>query len=135
MDDITINPNHTLYAIYLYINKQEMIQIGKLGTFDFPKGVYIYVGSAKRNIKSRIKRHMQKEKKLRWHFDYLRRYGTVLNVETFDDSLSECERSQQIKTKVDGEFLVKGFGSSDCKCISHLIFIEKHKFNVQKTLV
>ena len=34
------------YALLLKLDKQEKITVGKLCTFDFPAGYYLYVGSA-----------------------------------------------------------------------------------------
>ncbi len=60
----SIKESHTLYAVKGYLPKrQESIQIGKLGHFAFEKGYYVYVGSAKRNIRSRVNRHIAVEKK------------------------------------------------------------------------
>ena len=42
-----------------------------LSEFLLKKGIYIYTGSAKKNIDSRIKRHLSNSKKLHWHIDYL----------------------------------------------------------------
>ena len=53
----SINLNHSLYTIYLELTENQFISVGKLGAFSFQKGTYVYVGSAKRNIKQRIERH------------------------------------------------------------------------------
>ena len=34
----------------------------------------------------------------------------------------ECWLTQQVLHIPGAQFLVKGFGSSDCKCISHLVY-------------
>ena len=44
----SINLEHTLYTIHLWLNRDESIKIGKLDECFFQKGTYIYVGSAKR---------------------------------------------------------------------------------------
>lgn len=118
----SINEEHSLYAVFLEIPEKKAIQIGKLGIFEFPKGTYIYVGSAKRNIKARINRHIKKEKPFRWHFDYLRPHGNILTVETFDGSIDECSRCKQIKEQYQAKEIIPGFGSSDCKCPAHLLY-------------
>ncbi len=118
-----MNEEHSLYAIHLTMTENKVVQIGKLGTFEFPRGTYIYVGSAKRNIRSRVLRHIKREKPYRWHFDYLRPHGDIWTVETFDDSLDECGRYKQLKEKYQAHELVKGFGSSDCHCSTHLLYI------------
>ncbi|MBB6444604.1 GIY-YIG nuclease family protein [Bacillus benzoevorans] len=119
----SINPGHSLYTIYLQLNDAQNISIGKLGNFHFQKGIYIYVGSAKKNILHRIKRHKEIEKKYHWHFDYLRPYGTITKIITYDTSFTECGLADKIRKEVDGSIPVKGFGASDCKCGSHLIYM------------
>lgn len=61
---MNIKEDHTLYHIQLNLEQDKWITVGKLGTFLFEKGTYIYVGSAKRNIKARIMRHLSKVKKI-----------------------------------------------------------------------
>ena len=104
----------------------ETIDIGRLGRFSFPKGKYIYTGSAKRGLNSRIDRHKRSDKKLHWHIDYLleTKSAKITKVEVFEfQENGECALNQPIE----GEHIVSGFGSSDCrnKCISHLVFVGK----------
>ena len=47
-----IHEAHTLYAVHLYLPDDTEARIGALGTFLFRKGNYVYIGSAKKNIKS-----------------------------------------------------------------------------------
>lgn len=118
-----VNENHTLYVVYLKTDKEVFINIGKLGMFTFPRGTYLYVGSAKRNIVARLKRHVQVNKTFRWHFDYLRPYGEITKIETYSSLISECQLRRKLQDNMNGHLIIKGFGSSDCKCVSHLIFI------------
>lgn len=120
--EFLFDESHTLYMIEGYLAKEQEINVGKLGTFFFPQGRYIYVGSARRNIRSRIERHLRIDKKLRWHFDYLRPYLQVEKVRTFDGEIGECELFQRLFLEREGKIVAKGFGSSDCKCYSHLIY-------------
>lgn len=120
--ELLVDESHTLYIIKGHLAKEETISVGKLGTFVFPKGHYIYVGSAKRNIRSRIERHLRMEKKYRWHFDYFRPYLQVEKVQTFPGEQGECQLFHKLLSEKRGKIIVKGFGSSDCKCHSHLIF-------------
>ncbi|GAA4080747.1 GIY-YIG nuclease family protein [Amphibacillus indicireducens] len=120
-----INESDTLYAIKFRLVKDiKSIQIGKLGPFDFPRGYYVYVGSAKRNIKARIDRHLKVDKKKRWHIDYLRPYLSVESVQSFPESDGECQLFQRLKLEHNADMPAKGFGSSDCYCYSHLFFFE-----------
>lgn len=122
-----IPETHSLYAIYLELSEESTIQVGKLGTFTFNKGIYVYVGSAKRNINARIRRHVEVEKKKKWHFDYLRPFGTIVKIITYERNIDECELAEKIRKKTNGVFPIKGFGSSDCRCFSHLIYYTDKK--------
>ena len=109
------------YQLFIKLYQDVEIQIGKLGLFAFPKGTYVYTGSAKRNINKRITRHLSKEKNLHWHIDYLlaNYQSKVINV--IKSEIAECDLNERLK----GKIIAKGFGSSDCKknCQSHLKFI------------
>lgn len=119
--ELTINPEHTTYRLFLNIPEDQPITVGKLGTFLFKKGVYIYVGSAKKNIAHRIKRHLKKEKTNRWHIDYVRAHGDLFSYETFS-GLTECDLAKETIQKFNGICPYKKFGSTDCHCYSHLIY-------------
>ena len=109
------------YQLHLNLKNNIEVEIGKLGIFTFPMGNYIYTGSAKKNIDSRIERHKLKDKKLHWHIDFLLndKNAKIFEVQKFDDE--ECLLNQQTC----GEIIALGFGSSDCKnkCKSHLKYL------------
>ncbi len=111
----------TAYQLTLHIKSPIQIGVGKLGDCSFAAGFYIYTGSAKRNIESRLARHLKKYKKLRWHIDYLTVHTLVEVVQVTRSHQSECTLNQA----VDGIVLVNGFGSSDChnRCSSHLRYL------------
>jgi len=106
------------YQLHFRLERTQAVTIGRLGRFTFPAGDYIYTGSARRNLEARIARHLRKEKKLRWHIDYLLALGdaTITRVERFTED--ECRLNQQ----TEGEIVAPGFGASDCGagCSSHL---------------
>jgi len=104
------------------LQEDKNIQIGKLGEFTFARGYYVYVGSAKRNIQARINRHIQVEKKKRWHLDYLRPYLQIEEVQTYSGEEGECQLFTRLQEKNGGTIPAKGFGSSDCHCLSHLFY-------------
>jgi Uri superfamily endonuclease len=116
-----INPDHTLYAVHLRLHSDQSITIGKLGIFHFIKGHYIYIGSAKRAITSRLDRHKRIEKPKRWHLDYLRPFCEITKIITYGDTSGECGLAENLRKTTEGSNPIKGFGSSDCKCSSHLI--------------
>ena len=113
--------NLVTYQLSILLERALSITVGQLGQFEFPAGRYLYTGSARRNIVSRVQRHLSKNKKLRWHIDYLLadEGANVLDVKLSDQP--ECAWNQQS----DGVILVPGFGASDCRsrCGSHLKFL------------
>lgn len=120
-----INPSHTLYSIHYELLSDQIITIGKLGTFTFHKGTYIYIGSAKRNIEARLNRHKKIDKLQKWHIDYLRPFVSISKIITYETSIGECNLAEKLRIEEGGSFPIKGFGSSDCKCTSHLVWIPK----------
>ena len=115
--------NHVLkcYQLHIRVQKPVVIGVGKLGTFEFPTGDYVYTGSGKRNLDRRLSRHLLRSKRLRWHIDYLlsdpevKVTGYVLSEEL------ECEINQGTA----GDIIVPRFGATDCRngCGSHLKFL------------
>lgn len=124
--DLKINTNHTTYRLYIDLPVDRTITVGKLGTFLFKKGVYIYVGSAKKNIFHRIKRHLKQVKTNRWHIDYVREYGDLFYYETFENK-EECTLTSETIQTFNGQCPYRKLGSSDCHCVSHLIYCPDFK--------
>ncbi len=110
------------YVILIRLYTEKKLKIGKLGMISFKKGLYAYVGSALNSLEGRISRHLISEKRKHWHVDYLIENADIENVFYIEsDQRKECE----IANKLSDNDSVKGFGCSDCKCSSHLFFIEK----------
>lgn len=118
---VNSNPELITYQLLIFLQSPQSIMVGRMGRFDFPAGNYIYTGSARRNIVARVRRHLSKNKSLRWHVDYLLAIedARVLEVNFYEEP--ECRLNQQVS----GEVLIPGFGSSDCrsKCRSHLKYL------------
>ena len=111
------------YALLLALEKEIAIAVGRLGTFTFPRGYYIYVGSAQGGLGARVKRHLKVEKRLRWHIDYLLEHAEVVEVwHTLGDESQECLWCQVAQEMSQGRIVIPGFGSSDCRCPSHLVY-------------
>lgn len=108
------------YLLLIELKDKVTIQIGKLGKIDFMKGFYVYVGSAINGLESRINRHLREEKNIHWHIDFLLNSAEIINVFYKENSFKEeCKISNEFKKKLQS---VKNFGSSDCKCKSHLFY-------------
>lgn len=111
----------TSYQLLIELAAPERIRVGRLGCFDFAAGRYVYTGSAKCHLESRIARHLAQRKRMRWHIDYLLAASSARVVVTLRFLADECE----VNGCTPGRILVPGFGASDCRaaCGSHLKFL------------
>ncbi len=117
-----MNFNH--YIIIFYLAYPKRIKIGKLGTFNFPSGYYVYVGKDHRSVRSRVARHLSLKKRARWHIDYLSREAIpIFTLFIQGKEESECEIGALIKD-IGGQIIVPGFGASDCRCSTHLMYFQ-----------
>jgi len=128
------------YIIVIFLKKHIQISIGALGLISFKKGYYLYIGSAMGDFGSstlinRVKRHISppENKKIHWHIDYF-----LNNQETSIVQLNlipsrqklECILAEELISQSDG--YIKKFGSSDCNCLSHLIYHKESFFKDKK---
>ena len=113
-----------IYQLVIRLTSARTIKTGRLGGIRFQQGYYIYTGSAKKNLFQRLRRHFQKEKKFFWHIDYLLRYGEIVAFyyEKYMPG-GECTLNLRTYQESAGAAFVPGFGCSDCRCESHLIYI------------
>lgn len=117
-----------LYVLLLHLTSSQRISIGALGEHHFKRGWYLYTGSARRNLRRRVARHLSSEKALRWHIDYLTTatvpVGALL---VFDEELHECELNQMVGAEFQLMTPMSRFGASDCHkgCPAHLWYSPK----------
>jgi Uri superfamily endonuclease len=106
------------YQLLIEVASPVSVAVGRLGTFGFPAGRYVYTGSARRNFEARIARHLRAEKTLRWHIDYLLAAPGVSVTGVRRSRKAECA----LNAATPGRAVVEGFGASDCRaaCGSHL---------------
>ena len=117
-----------IYILVVSVSKDINVNVGALDSVKFEKGVYAYVGSAQNNLEKRIERHLRKTKQKFWHIDYLLDDANVEVLKVFYENAGKSEECN-VANKI-GERCVptKGFGSSDCKCKSHLFKLEDYQF-------
>ena len=116
-----------LYQLVIRLKRKQSIGVGRLGRFAFPAGYYVYTGSAERGLESRIARHLRKEKRLRWHIDYVLRYGDIVEAKRYRGGrLSECGLNRKAEGLPGRNIVAPGFGSSDCKCSTHLFYFRRN---------
>ena len=74
----------------------------------------------------RVGRHAMAEKKRRWHIDYLTAMATLDEVwYTTDKVHRECPWADALREIRGATVPLERFGSSDCRCRSHLVFFQK----------
>lgn len=116
-----------IYALIIYVSKEKNVRVGSLGLLTFKRGFYVYVGSAQNNLERRITRHFDKSKRVFWHIDYLLKDEDAEIVNVLFKRASreeECHLALALSSSYEP---IKGFGSSDCKCQSHLFRIDDYK--------
>ena len=108
------------YVLLIKLPTEQAIRIGSLNAVQLPHGYYAYIGSAMGGFKSRLSRHLKTNKRPHWHIDYLLQKASINNIIICETkNRAECAIAQAIS----GQFAsIPGFGSSDCKCRSHLFF-------------
>jgi Uri superfamily endonuclease len=111
------------YALLLALRTPAELKIGRLGRIQFYSPYYLYFGSAfgPGGLKARIRHHLQPVRRAHWHIDYLRHEADVLGVwYSPDGARLECTWANAALAHR-GVSPVPRFGSSDCRCQSHLL--------------
>ena len=110
-----------VYIAVFGLRRARRLRVGALGRFRFAPGVYLYVGSAQRNLAARLDRHGRKDKPLRWHIDYLSSAAEMLGAMVFAGGRPrECALAEELSRGYARP--VPRFGASDCRCGGHLFY-------------
>ena len=108
------------YALLVQVPYELTLSVGELGTLSFKPGYYAYIGSALGGLEQRVGRHLREEKKIYWHIDHLLIHARAVDVVVArSEELKECAVAGELAKNLPG---TRGFGSSDCKCDSHLFY-------------
>ncbi len=108
------------YVLLAHVPYDLVLSVGELGPLPFKAGYYAYVGSALGGIEQRVGRHLKREKLARWHIDYLLARARAVDVVVAQsDERKECAVAAELAKHLSS---ILGFGSSDCKCKSHLFY-------------
>lgn len=114
-----------VYQLLIKLDSDKIMPVGRLGVFEFPAGYYVYTGSAMNGLDHRVARHLSNVKRFHWHIDYLLEQSSIIRY-----AIKECSAGVRLECGCNAAMLamegastpVKGFGSSDCKCRSHLVY-------------
>lgn len=108
-----------VYVLLLCVPAVLALPVGSLGLLRLAPGYYAYVGSAMGGIRRRCRRYSSPPGRMRWHIDFLSSRAHICEVHRL---LTRC----RLKCKVAGylsqllEPVAVGFGTSDCRCPTHL---------------
>lgn len=108
------------YVLLLKCLEDTIVTVGSLGEIPFKRGFYAYVGSARNGVSVRVKRHYKRNKKLKWHIDYITvNEGFKIVGYLFFGDYIESAISRILCNLLE---LVPRFGCSDTNDASHLFF-------------
>lgn len=141
----TESVNRGIYILEIYSSISFSIKAKKFAGRKFPAGFYYYVGSAQKNLRQRLTRHLSKEKKIHWHIDHLTSLNKSIVKQIFlikgANKNLECELANLLETLPQLDSSFTGFGNSDSNCSStHLFYSKKrldynHLFSLYQSMV
>lgn len=111
------------YVFFLRPDGPGAIEVGRLGTMQLVQAFYAYVGSAfgPGGLEARLGRHWRGGEGVHWHLDYLRRRSSPSGAwVTRDPTPREHEWAAALASMPGASLPMRGFGSSDCDCPTHL---------------
>jgi Uri superfamily endonuclease len=104
------------------------ISVGKKLQMEAPPGIFIYAGSARGpgGLAARLAHHCRPSPNPRWHVDYLKSQIQLFEIWfTRDPRHLECTLAEAVLGLPGSHAPCPGFGSSDCSCESHLVYLPK----------
>ena len=120
-------PQTGTYALVLASTKAAPIRVGRLGSLQLQPGFYVYIGSAHGpgGLRARLAHHLEVTVRPHWHIDYLRAHTTPVEVwYVYDRNRWECRWASCLLRMRGASVPLTGFGSSDCRCETHLYIFE-----------
>ena len=115
------------YALILELAMPTDLTIGRLGRIRFDARFYLYAGSAfgPGGLAARLRHHLGDTSRPHWHVDYLRAVAGIRDIWTSEDEQRmECAW-YAASARMRGASPIRGFGSSDCGCPSHLVALPR----------
>lgn len=125
------------YALFMHLDEGLTEVVGSLGPTRFPRGVYVYAGSARSGLAPRLERHGRRDKKVHWHVDFLtvRPECQVIGAVTFGPGgLTECRIVSALVTMPWTRVSPPRFGASDHDCPGHLVMLGERPELVERAV-
>ncbi|MEW8043463.1 MAG: GIY-YIG nuclease family protein [gamma proteobacterium symbiont of Phacoides pectinatus] len=116
------------YVLLMHLPAPRRIRVGALGVWRLRAGWYAYAGSAfgPGGVAARCRHHRGRGARPRWHVDYIRAVAALHEIWFNHDPLPREHLWATLLAASRGAVApVRGFGSSDCGCWTHLLFSEK----------
>ena len=112
------------------------------GKIILPSGYYLYIGSAfgPGGLFARVRRHLQRNKKIRWHIDFITTKADKLNflfvygIKSSKDAITECDIVRKLIDEKVAKLSLRGFGATDSECSTHLLTMETNLFNFARII-
>ncbi len=122
-----VEENGGAYRLFIRVPRAIRLQPGRLGMIRLEAGEYLYVGSAKRNLRQRVARHcrlaQEKRGKRHWHIDalLLHPWSRLVKAEALPGG-EECQLVQAALA-AGAVAAAAGYGATDCRagCPAHLL--------------
>jgi Uri superfamily endonuclease len=121
------------YILFIELPETLALRETSLGSQTLAPGRYAYCGSAygPGGLGARLRRHLKREKALRWHVDHLTAAGRIFALGLAPGG-RECALFEDLSRHPGVEVPLAGFGSSDCEsCPAHLLQLRGH-FDARK---
>lgn len=119
-----------LYVLVLSLKRNKRIVVGRRKDSSpilFRAGCYAYVGSAHGpgGLRSRISRHLIKDKKCRWHIDYLRKETLPVELWVSVEKGRFEKAWAHALADIKGSIPIENFGNTDDRgSRTHLYFFQ-----------
>ncbi len=111
------------YLLWYFLPKGRVISVGSLGARSFRRGWYGYCGSAfgPGGLRARLRHHLAAPRRPHWHIDYFKTQARLRQLWFCAGHNFEHTWSTELVSLAEGTWPCPGFGSSDCRCVSHLV--------------
>jgi Uri superfamily endonuclease len=128
MNETALTAAPGAYVLFIALDEVLALHETSLDSRTLAPGRYAYCGSAygPGGLRARLRRHLKREKALRWHVDHLTAAGRIFALGLAPGG-QECALFEDLGRHPGVEVPLAGFGSSDCaSCPAHLLRIGRH---------
>jgi Uri superfamily endonuclease len=133
---LSVRPVVSTYLLIMQGNVACRLWVGALGEVCLEPGWYLYVGSARRYLDARLRRHLRLEKRRRWHIDYLLAEGALKIKEIWlGEAGAECRLAGSLLALPEVTRPRPRLGASDCRCLTHFFRYSNDLPKLQQFLV